>query len=103
MESEWRHELDEILDSIDENVNKTLKPVVELDGKDMFKACLDNSTNLLLLTSWCTWLDKKSYVIHDINGVFKSNLKVIEGHQSNNLALWKVDNSPTTCISQYYC
>ena len=32
MESEWRHELDEILDSIDENVNITIKPVVELDG-----------------------------------------------------------------------
>ena len=42
MESKWRHELDEILDSIDENVNKTIKLVVELDGKDMFKACLIN-------------------------------------------------------------
>ena len=40
MESEWRHELDEILDNIDENVNKTTKLVVELDGKDMFKSCL---------------------------------------------------------------
>jgi len=40
MESEWRHDLDEILDSIDENVSKTIKPVVDLDGKDMFKACL---------------------------------------------------------------
>ena len=35
MESEWRHELDGILDSIDENVNITTKQVVELDGKDM--------------------------------------------------------------------
>ena len=32
MESEWRHELDEILDFVDENVNKTIKLVVELDG-----------------------------------------------------------------------
>ena len=35
MESEWRHELDGILDFVDENVNITTKPVVELDGKDM--------------------------------------------------------------------
>jgi len=40
MESEWRHELDEILESIDENVNITIKPVVELDGKDIYKSCL---------------------------------------------------------------
>lgn len=40
MESEWRHELDEILDCIGENINKIVKPVVELDGKDMFKSCL---------------------------------------------------------------
>ena len=45
MESEWRHELDEILDTIDENVNKTTKPVVELDGKDMFKSCLVSQLN----------------------------------------------------------
>ena len=35
MESEWRHELDGILDFVDENVNITTKPVVELDGKNM--------------------------------------------------------------------
>ena len=35
MESEWRHELDGILDFVDENVNITTKPMVELDGKDM--------------------------------------------------------------------
>ena len=35
MESEWRHELDGILDFVDENVNITTKPVVEIDGKDM--------------------------------------------------------------------
>ena len=40
MASEWRHELDEILDTIGENVNKTAKPVVDLDGKDMLKSCL---------------------------------------------------------------
>ena len=45
MESEWRHELDEILDTIDENVNKTTKQVVELDGKDMFKFCLVSHLN----------------------------------------------------------
>ena len=45
MESEWRHELDEILDSTDENVRKTIKPVVNLDGKDMFKACLVSQLN----------------------------------------------------------
>jgi hypothetical protein len=45
MESEWRHELDEILDSIDENVNITIKPVVELDGKDMYKSCLVSQLN----------------------------------------------------------
>ena len=33
MESEWRHELDGILDFVDENVNITTKLVVELDGK----------------------------------------------------------------------
>jgi len=32
--------LDEILDSIDENVSITIKPVVEPDGKDMYKYCL---------------------------------------------------------------
>ena len=40
MEGEWRHELDEILDSIDLNVRKNIKPVVDYDGKDMFKSCL---------------------------------------------------------------
>ena len=35
MESEWRHELDGILDSVDENVNISTKKVVEFDGKDM--------------------------------------------------------------------
>jgi hypothetical protein len=45
MESEWRHELDEILDTIDDNVNTTTKPVVELDGKDMFKSCLVSQLN----------------------------------------------------------
>jgi hypothetical protein len=37
MESVWRHELDEILDSIGENGNITIKPMVELDGKDIYK------------------------------------------------------------------
>ena len=32
--------MDEILDSIDENGRKTIKPMVDLDGKDMFNACL---------------------------------------------------------------
>jgi len=32
--------LDEILDSINENGRKTIKPMVDLDGKDMFNACL---------------------------------------------------------------
>ena len=45
MESEWRHELDGILDSIDENVNISTKPVVELDGKDMYKSCLVSQLN----------------------------------------------------------
>ena len=45
MESEWRHELDEILNSIDENVRKNIKPVVDIDGKDMFKACLVSHLN----------------------------------------------------------
>ena len=40
MECEWRHELDEILDSIDENVNKPIHLVVELDSKDIVKSCL---------------------------------------------------------------
>ncbi|GLJ37136.1 hypothetical protein SUGI_0753150 [Cryptomeria japonica] len=35
----------------------------------------DNSTNLLLPTSWCTWVDENSHVIHDVNGVFKLNVK----------------------------
>ena len=37
MKSEWRHELDGILDTIDENVKKPTKPMVEIYGKDMFK------------------------------------------------------------------
>ena len=37
MESEWKNELDGILDFVDENVNITTKPVLELDGKDMSK------------------------------------------------------------------
>lgn len=37
--------MDEILDSIDENGRKTIKPVVDLDGKDMFKACLVSQLN----------------------------------------------------------
>ena len=45
MESEWRHKLDGILDSVDENVNITTKPVVELDGKDMYKYCLVSQLN----------------------------------------------------------
>ena len=45
MESEWRHELDGILDYVDENVNITTKPVVELDGKDMYKSCLVSQLN----------------------------------------------------------
>ena len=51
MESEWRHELDEMLDSIDENVNMTTKPMVELDVKDMFKACLGSQLNRNLTLS----------------------------------------------------
>ena len=45
MESEWRHKLDGILDSVDENVNITTKPVVELNGKDMYKSCLVSQLN----------------------------------------------------------
>ena len=45
MESEWRHKLDGILDSVDENVNITTKPVVELDGKDMYKYFLVSQLN----------------------------------------------------------
>ena len=45
MESEWRQELDGILDFVDENVNITTKPVVELDGKDMYKYCLVSQLN----------------------------------------------------------
>ena len=45
MESEWRHELDGILDSVDENVNITTKLVVELDGKDMYKYCVVSQLN----------------------------------------------------------
>ena len=45
MESEWRHELDGILDYVDENVNITTKPVVELDGKDMYNSCLVSQLN----------------------------------------------------------
>ena len=45
MESEWRHELDGVLDSIDKNGSKTIKPVMDLDGKDMFKACLVSQLN----------------------------------------------------------
>ena len=37
--------MDEILDSIDENVRKTIKSVVDLDGKDMFKTCLVSQLN----------------------------------------------------------
>ena len=37
--------MDKNLDTIDENVNKTTKPVVELDGKDMFKSCLVTQLN----------------------------------------------------------
>ena len=35
MESEWRNELDVILDFVDENLNITTKPMVELNDKDM--------------------------------------------------------------------
>ena len=45
MESEWRHELDGILDYVDENVNITTKPVVELDGKDMYNSSLVSQLN----------------------------------------------------------
>ena len=45
MEGEWRNDLDGILDSVDENVNITTKPVVELDGKDMYKYCLVSQLN----------------------------------------------------------
>ncbi len=45
MESEWRHKLEGILDFVDENVNITTKPVVELDGKDMYKSCLVSQLN----------------------------------------------------------
>ena len=37
--------MDEILDSIDENVRKTIKLVLNLDGKDMFKECLVSHFN----------------------------------------------------------
>lgn len=36
-ESDWRHDLDEFLDFIDEIVNITTKIVVELDGRDILK------------------------------------------------------------------
>ena len=45
MESEWRHKLDGILDSVHENVNITTKPVGELNGKDMYKSCLVSQLN----------------------------------------------------------
>ena len=45
MESKWRHKLDGILDFIDENVNIATKPVVELNGKDMYKYCLVSKLN----------------------------------------------------------
>ena len=45
MESEWRHELDGILDSVDGNLNITTKLVVELDGKYMYKYCLVSKLN----------------------------------------------------------
>jgi len=40
MEIEWMHELDEILDSNDENVNIIIKPLVELNGKDIYTSYL---------------------------------------------------------------
>jgi hypothetical protein len=45
MESEWRHELNDILYSIDENVKINIKPVVDLDVKDMYKYCLVSQLN----------------------------------------------------------
>ena len=45
MESEWRHELDGILDFADENVNITIKLVVELDCWDMYKTCFVSQLN----------------------------------------------------------
>ena len=38
--------MDEILDTIDEKVNTTIKPTVELDGKDMFNCCLVSQLNV---------------------------------------------------------
>ncbi|GLJ26238.1 hypothetical protein SUGI_0504170 [Cryptomeria japonica] len=58
----------------------------------------DNSANLLLPTSWCTWVAENSHVIHDVNGVIKSNLKVSEGNQSNNLALCMLYTTPIDII-----
>ena len=46
MERAWRHELDGILDFIDENVNITTKPVVDIDGKDMYKYFLVSKLNI---------------------------------------------------------
>ena len=37
--------MDEILDTIDENVNKNTKPMVEIHGKDMFKYFLVSRLN----------------------------------------------------------
>ena len=51
MESEWRHELDGILDFVDENVNITTKPVVEIDGEDIYKYCLVSQLNGILTLS----------------------------------------------------
>ena len=45
MESEWRHESDRILYFVDYNVNINTKPMLELDGKDMYKSCLVSQLN----------------------------------------------------------
>jgi len=59
--------LDEVLDSIDENGNKMIKPVVDLDGKDMFKACLvsEMNGNLTLSKDWLTKVRNGIYFRRD--------------------------------------
>lgn len=92
MESEWRHELDEILDSIDENGSKEIKPVMDLDGKDMFKACLVIQLNENLTLS-------KDRLTKVRNGVYfrqdgKAPQKVVSiGFESNSIP-------PTECTAR---
>ena len=55
--------MDGILDFVDENVNINTKPVVELDGKDMYKYCLVSQLNGNLTLS-------KDRLIKVRNGVY---------------------------------